>query len=1761
MKLQDAIAAYKLDYPQPLLRAKTLDDSISGDDEANCFDALANLLLPDGIISGLGIAVDGSNNAIVQPGTWQIDRVQYSTLAVNTLPLDVQDPSLKRYDVIYADIAGAVNILSGDLSADPIEPAIPTGTLKIAAALIIPTGISIITPPPNDFVDLSSDQTIFSGIKTFIKSPQVPNGISGGDAVNIGQIAGMFNNGIGSTGSNTYGLAGSLMKNTSITTGAFSFGIIGNFTVSGAPVNPNDVVRLQDVYLPDRILSGLGLTLSGSNVIIAAGTWRINKVIFNKGTSTTIALDAQDVSQSRFDLIYADNAGAINKVSGTLAVNPDVPATPGGAVAIGTVLITPTDITTQPAPITDYVNLTTDQLINGKKTFTYSPIVPFPILGTQAVNANWVSAFYQPIGLYVIYDNIDSHNFNLQLTPAFATVDNAGSATINGPQGTIPLTDTSHPAVNYAVVNHKAYGTRMQIVASTNGSPEGATYRKIWFRTGFSNVFDNTWYQFWHTGNLDPSTFGSGHYVALGGDTMTGPLMLSADPTVNLEAATKQYVDTSITNSAVVFASGQLSGAGTTGSPYRLGNTAITGQLLTGLSLSTGGAISATDSALIAFGKLQNQITSGGGGGSGTVTTLSVVSANGFTGSVANATTTPAITLTLQNATTSLSGQLTSADWNTFNGKQAALLGTGFVKSVSGTISYDTNTYLTTGAASSTYMPLGGGTFTGDVQQATAPLNSTSLINKGYVDNLIAGLQFIDTAVVAASIANVNVSSAPASLDGIAGTSGVSRWLLKNQTTASENGVYLFNGTGSALTRTTDASTGTQLANKTIPVSQGSTQADTWWTITNDTITIGTTAITIVQTAGSGTYTNGAGIGLSGNIFTLDTTYTKGLLSATSPIFYNSTTGVISSQAATTFLNGYLTSTDWNTFNNKQASGNYVTSISLTTPNILYTTPINWTVTSGAASATLSLITQTANTILAGPASGGAAAPTFRQIVIADHSATGTPSSTTYLRGDNTWASISASNSINVYNVKNYGAVGDGVTDDTAAIQSCINACDTGGGGVVYFPNSVYIIAGAINPTYNSQLYIPFRVVTGTSRSQITFLGESSNSIPNGGGLLGASSVPNTTSGAILKSTLATFTTAGQAVIGTKVGFVNSTYLSAKNLTIYVAHNPASSGPVVGGISWKNGYDCQFDNIACSIDIDGYSSTLPSNDVTGIELPDNGANEDYIISNCIVVGFRSGYKFGEHAMFHQASAMCCYYGLNIKSGYHNSGATRACLSWCAYDIFVSGSAPIPTLANFNIDAEWQVTGTKWYDSVNTIYDNSNLLTGQVFYTIIEASVGLNNSRFSMTGGTNSSFHVAAHTSGVVPGNITNLMAIGAQAITGATAGSVLYVGAAGVLGQDNANYFYDYTNHRLGLGTTTPASQLEIKGSPIITLNAGASSPATINYTKAGTSKWQVGQDFASNGTADYYIFDVVNTKVKFYSDPSGNTNIGGTATATATSAIHIDPSNNITANLGTFTVGALTAASYGTVTGAIGASGTLTLTSTSNVTKGKILFGNSAYDEVNNRLGIGLSSPTALLHLSSTGGTNKGLTITATSASSYSDIDFVTDQGLAGQFLMTGSTFSSGILGGNELMLFHELSTGKLSIGTLSALPVRVVTNNLERFAVTGAGNWALSSTAATANQVPMSNGTIMGWQLAPLYRGEGQVALVAGTKTISVTGVTSASSHGQVSLVSLAGTIATTQWYQITCGAGSITITAMTTSNTVNTLDTSTVNYFVTG
>lgn len=124
---------------------------------------------------------------------------------------------------------------------------------------------------------------------------------------------------------------------------------------------------------------------------------------------------------------------------------------------------------------------------------------------------------------------------------------------------------------------------------------------------------------------------------------------------------------------------------------------------------------------------------------------------------------------------------------------------------------------------------------------------------KSYVDAAVTGLSW-KQAVRAASTANGTLATAYANgqvIDGVTLATG-DRILIKNQTTGSENGIYIVAASG-APARSTDADTGAELVNATCYVSEGSSQADTQWTCsTNAPITVGTTSLTFAQLSSGG---------------------------------------------------------------------------------------------------------------------------------------------------------------------------------------------------------------------------------------------------------------------------------------------------------------------------------------------------------------------------------------------------------------------------------------------------------------------------------------------------------------------------------------------------------------------------------------------------------------------------------------------------------------------------------------------------------------------------------------------------------------------------------------------------------------------------------------------------------------------------------------------------------------------------------------------
>ena len=107
-----------------------------------------------------------------------------------------------------------------------------------------------------------------------------------------------------------------------------------------------------------------------------------------------------------------------------------------------------------------------------------------------------------------------------------------------------------------------------------------------------------------------------------------------------------------------------------------------------------------------------------------------------------------------------------------------------------------------------------------------APTAAGDAVPKSYVDSAVEGLAWKDSARVATQ-SNINLSSPGATIDGITMASQ-DRVLVRNQSTQSQNGIYIWNGAATALTRALDASTFAELEQAIITVEEGTDAGTTW---------------------------------------------------------------------------------------------------------------------------------------------------------------------------------------------------------------------------------------------------------------------------------------------------------------------------------------------------------------------------------------------------------------------------------------------------------------------------------------------------------------------------------------------------------------------------------------------------------------------------------------------------------------------------------------------------------------------------------------------------------------------------------------------------------------------------------------------------------------------------------------------------------------------------------------------------------------------
>jgi len=185
-----------------------------------------------------------------------------------------------------------------------------------------------------------------------------------------------------------------------------------------------------------------------------------------------------------------------------------------------------------------------------------------------------------------------------------------------------------------------------------------------------------------------------------------------------------------------------------------------------------------------------------------------------------------------------------------------------------------------------TSLTLGGLTSVAVTQDPTTALQ---LATKQYVDAVAQGLNVhaacnAATTGTLASItggtvtynngssgvgATLTLSVALTVLDGYTLLNG-NRILVKDQATQAQNGIYTWATGGTVLTRATDFDTNIEIANGDFTfVTYGTLYGNTGWVQTLPVATVGTSPISWSQFSGTGTYSAGNGLTLTGTVFSL----------------------------------------------------------------------------------------------------------------------------------------------------------------------------------------------------------------------------------------------------------------------------------------------------------------------------------------------------------------------------------------------------------------------------------------------------------------------------------------------------------------------------------------------------------------------------------------------------------------------------------------------------------------------------------------------------------------------------------------------------------------------------------------------------------------------------------------------------------------------------------------------------------------------------
>jgi len=270
--------------------------------------------------------------------------------------------------------------------------------------------------------------------------------------------------------------------------------------------------------------------------------------------------------------------------------------------------------------------------------------------------------------------------------------------------------------------------------------------------------------------------------------------------------------------------------------------------------------------------------------------------------------------------------------------------------------------------------------------------------------------------------------------------------------------------------------------------------------------------------------------------------------------------------------------------------------------------------------------------------------------------------------------------------------------------------------------------------------------------------------------------------------------------------------------------------------------------------------------------------------------------------------------------------------------------------------------------------------------------------------------------------ISTGITIGTTAITSGTVGSVLFEGTGNVV-QESANLFWDNTNGRLGIGTSSPASVVEINHNPT---GINDTTGLILNNGLAGSTLKSI---IFRSGTTERGTFGVHNGSGEF----RWGINAGGyfpTIYSNGFERMRIFIDGNIGVNTST------------------NAGFKLDVNGTARVS-GNAQFGTGFYwDNTNARLGIGTSSPTYKLHVVGSAGFDNGASGDAITLlnGGFIQAGLIRFRGFSTNFILQDNSYNTKFSISTAGSLSYFNTGGNVAIGTTTDAGFKLDVNGTAR-------------------------------------------------------------------------------------------------------------------